>query len=375
MHKPLWPRGLVMKIKLFASLASTLLLSSLSLSSANAQGDYRGGNDRNNNASDFVTIYEHCDFRGDSREVLVGDFKNMRSVNFGNDSVSSVRVRNGMELVIYADDDFRGSYARVSQDISCFDRQWNDKVSSLRVASAYNDNRQSNNSRNQDTNNNRDYDGRDYDNRGRDNHSNNNSNANVNAKNVSRVAFDGKVLQQVDTKNWRMNGVRGGVSQYQEIRRDRDSVHLQNTYTAEKIRIDLFANDVTLVKRNGRQQRYNIQGKQASLNAAPAPVARNNNNSNRRINKQCFNYRATSRGGEASVRFQTRESLKRFNNSTVTGRVCHKGSLNMEIGKRDAKTNVVIEIEGQKYRFAPNEQENEYLNSWFRKRVQLNIGR
>lgn len=369
-----------MKLKLFTSLASTLLMSSLVVSSAIAQGNYRGNDqrnyDRNNNASDYVTIYEHCDFRGDSRDVLVGNFNKMRSVNFGNDSVSSVKVPRGMEIIIYEDDNFRGGYARISQDISCFDRQWNDKVSSMRVSGTVDDRR-----RNRNSNNDRDYDGRNYDNRNRDNRRNDGSNrsrneSNVNANNIAKVVFDGKVLQQTGQKSWRMDSARGGVSQFQEIRRDRDTVLLQNDYTAEKVRIDLFANDVTLVNRDGRQQRYNIQSKEASLNtrssaSVPAPVAADN----RRIRQQCFDYRATSRGGEASVRFQTRESLKRFDNQTVTGRVCHNGSLTMEIGKRNTNTDVTIEILGNRFRFAPNEQESELLNNWYRKRVQLSVGR
>lgn len=375
--------GAFMKLTLFASLASTLLMSSVVASSAIAQGNYRGNDQRNNNnASDYITIYEHCDFRGDSRDVLVGDFRNMRSVNFNNDSVSSVKVPNGMDLVIYQDDDFRGGYARISQDISCFDRKWNDRVSSLKVSgyvSGRGNDRSSDNRDRRNSNDDRGYDGRDYDNRGRDGRRNDRSNrggnnANVTAKNVSKVVFDGKVLQQTDKTSWRMDSQRGGVSQFKELRRDRDTVYLQNDYTAEKVRIDLFANDVTLINRNGRQQRYNIQNKQAALSLRP-PARTPDTTGNPRVRQECFDYRATSRGGEASVRFQTRESLKRFNNQTVTGRVCHKGSLLMQIGKRNPNTNVVIEILGQSYRFGPNDQGSSFLNNWYRKDVTLSVGR
>lgn len=365
-----------MKLTLCASLASTILMSSLVASSAIAQGNYRDDDQRNNNyASDYVTIYEHCDYRGDSRDVLVGDFRNMRSVNFKNDSVSSVKVPNGMDLVIYQDDDFRGRYARISRDISCLDRQWNDEVSSLKV-SGYASGRGNDRRNSRDD---RGYDGRDYDNRGRDGRRNdgsnrNNNNANVNAKNVSKVVFDGRVLQQTDINSWRMDSQRGGVSQFKELRRDRDSVYLQNDYTAEKVRIDLFANDVTLINRNGRQQRYNIQNKQAALGLRP-PARTPHTVDNPRIRQKCFDYRATSRGGDASVRFQTRKSLKRFNNKTVTGRVCHKGSLLMQIGKRNPNTDVVIEIMGKSYRFGPNDQGSSFLNSWYRKDVTLSVGR
>jgi hypothetical protein len=284
-----------------------------------------------------------------------------------------------MDLAIYEDDNFRGGYARISQNISCFDRQWNDKVSSLKVTGYTNDHRNDrsyNNQQRNNSNNNRGYEGRNYDNRSRDNYGSNqrNNNANVNAKNVAKVVFDGKVLQQLDKKNWNMSGQRNGVTQFKETRRDRDTVHLQNDYTGQRVRIDLFANDVTLVNQNGRQQRYSIQNKQAALNTrSTEPVQ--TTTTNRRIRQECFDYTATSRGGEASVRFQTRESLKRFNNKTVSGRICHKGTLTMEIGKRQPNTDVVITIAGQKYRFGPNEQETELLNSWYRKRVQLSVGR
>lgn len=351
-----------MKLKLFATLASTLLMSAITMPSAIAQNDYRN----NSNASDYVTIYEHCDFRGDSRDILVGEFRNMRSVNFGNDSVSSIRVPNGMQLAIYEDDDFRGAYARFNRDSSCLDRQWNDKASSLKV-SVYS------NKRNNSNTNDNGYDGRNYDNRGRDSRSNSRNDNNVTAQTLVQVTFDGKVLQQTDKNNWRMTAQRGRATQFRELSRERDTVYLQNTYTSEKVRIDLFANDVTLIDSNGRQQRYNIQRKQASSNSTSAWAS--NDEPSRRISQQCFDYRATSRGGEASVRFETRESLKRFNNSTVTGRVCHKGAMTMEIGKRDVNTDVVIEILGQHYRLGRNDQGDEYKNSWYRKQVRLSVGR
>ena len=363
--------GASIKMKLLRTLASTFVVSTVLMSAASAQSNnYRSNNyERNGSESDYVTLYEQCDFRGDRRDVLVGEFRNMRSAGFDNDSVSSIEVPNGMRLTVYQDDDFRGGHASFNQNISCLDRQWNNKISSFHVRVIADNVR-----RGYRGNENRNNNGRHY----------RNNAANVNAQNVAQVYFDGKVLQQIDKNNWRMNSLRGGpqvaVMQFKEVRRDRDSVYLQNDYTAEKVRIDLFANDVTMISRKGRQQRYAIQGKQASLNVGrptaelPNRGARRNNEPSRRISQDCFDYRATSRGGEASVRFQTRESLKRFNNSTVTGRVCHKGSLTMEIGKRDANTDVNVEILGRSFRFVPQEREDELKNSWYRKRVRLSVG-
>lgn len=359
-----------MKLNISTTLAvSSLLLSTLTISTASAQnGTYY---DRNNGASDYVTLYEHCDFRGKSRDVLVGEFRNMRSVSFDNDSVSSVRVPRGMDLVVYQDDDFRGGQIRFDQDAACFGRQWNDRVSSLRVRYSSDNGHRRGNDRNH-TNNNRGYDDRNNNDRRR-------GDENVSAETVSQVYFDNKVLQQTSATNWSLNRAGGGpqgiLMQFKEVRRDQNSVYLQNDYTAEKVRIDAYANKITMTDRDGRKQFYSIQLKQALMGTRPPVPVTSRSEPSRRIAQECFDYRATSRGGEASVRFDTRESLKRFNNSTVTGRVCHKGSLTMEIAKRNPSTDVSIKILGRDFRFVPNEQEDELKNSWYRKRVRLKVGR
>ena len=237
-----------------------------------AQSNYRGSND---SYADGVTIYEHCDFKGKSQTLRPGEYSSLRQTGFGNDSMSSIRVSRGFEAVIYQDDDYRGSYARIDRDISCFDRKWNDEASSISVRDlGYKQSqggrydRSSNQTYDRGGNGQR-YDGRDYDNRGRDDYrrDNSRSSSNVTAKNVSQVIFDGASLQQVAKKRWSYDPRRGNSTQFEEVSRDRDSVYLKNKYTAETIRIDLFANDVTVVSRDGRRQRFNI----CLLYTSPSP--------------------------------------------------------------------------------------------------------
>ena len=340
-----------------------------------------------NGYSDGVTIYENCDFSGKSQTLRLGEYRRMRDAGFGNDSVSSIRVPRGVEVIIYEDDNYRGSFARIDNDIRCFDRQWNDKVSSLSISDSVNsdrrdDDRRSNSDRNDRYGNQAD-NGRGYDNSNDRNRRGNNGqqdDPNVTAKNVSQVIFNGISLQQVADKQWSMDRSRGASTQFDETRRDRDSVYLENKYTAERVRIDLFANDVTVVDRNGGQQRYSIERKNASSgsnnNSAQNPVASAPTSSqNRRIRADCFDFKAYTQGGNASVRFHGKDDLYRFDSKPGSGRICHNGALTMEIGKTVQGTNVIVEINGNRYTFVAGEQEDKYLNNWYRKSIKLVVGK
>ncbi len=362
-------RGLIMTLKLRSTLA--IFASAIAVSGAvHAQKNYQRSIDYG------VTIYEHCDFRGKSQTLKPGEYSSLRGIGFGNDSVSSIRVPRGNEAVIYRDDDFRGSYARIDKDIRCFDKQWNDEASSISVREIDYDNRDDgrySRNDNRDYNNNG-YDGRDYDNRSRDNrnrggYKNRQNQVKVTAKNVSHVVFDGFSLQQVAKNQWSLDRNRGASKQYQEVRRDRDTVYLENQYTAERVRIDLFANDVTFVNRDGRLQRYTINRK----NTAIEPNVRGFDKRN--IRSECFNFKAYTKGGNAGVRFAGKKEFYRFNTKVSTGRICHRGSLVMEIGKTRPDIDAVVVINGNSFRFSAGEKEDRLLNNWYRKNIELNVGR
>lgn len=365
--------GASMKLKLrptLAIFASAIVFSNTVI----AQGNYRASNDY----ADGVTVYEHCDFKGNSRTLRPGKYRSLRDVGFGNDSMSSIRVPRGSEAVIYRDDNYRGSYARISRDIRCFDKQWNDEASSISVT----DTGSYNNARD-DRRDDQAYDGRNYDNRSRDNRRVNNyglNQVNVTAKNIAHVVFDGASLQQVSKQHWSMTRTRGRSQQFQEVRRDRDSVYLEDSYTRDRVRIDLFANDVTFTGGDGRQQRYSIDRKMAALASSSDPyyddkVKSSPRSDNRTIRSACFNFKAYARGGHGSVRFLGKKDLYRLNGKVSTGRICHNGTLAMEIGKTQPGTEVTIVINGNHYRFNAGEKADKYVNNWYRKVVKLRVGK
>jgi len=332
------------------------------------------GSAQNNNydrRSALVTIYEGCDYSGTSRSIDAGDYRNISSLGFGNDQMSSIKVPQGLEVTIFEHEKFKGDYARITQDIACFDRNWNDAVSSLQITStgrlsnqADERDARSNDSRRSNANNRRAT----------------NADRNVTGDNVARVAFGTSVLQQTGKKHWNLNDPREGVSQFKETQRNESTVYLQNQYTAERVRIDLFANDVTFSDRDGRSQRYSISAKQAAVATNSQEqqadrIANNQSSQNRTIRSECFNFRAYTEGGNGGLRFHGKNDFYRFSKKAESARICHNGPLTMEVSKTAPNTQVVVEIAGNRYIFASNEKHDALKNNWYRKFVKLKVGR
>ena len=306
----------------------------------------------------FISIYEHCDFRGARRDIAVGDFANMRELDFDNDSMSSIQVPRELEAVIYEHDKFKGDYAVVNRDVRCFDQQWNDQVSSLRVVEkqrtrAYQDQNRSPvfGGRNQREN----YPQRDG----------------VNGLNVKQVVFDGRVLQKVGNKVWQINDNYNGVARYTEIRRDRQSVELKNQNTDQRIVLNMGANQALVTWGRGNQQVFDISSRLAGVVARESAPAKPDT----RIRSRCFNYKVYTDGGAGSLRFSNSKDLFRFDARGYQGRACHSGELIVGFGKRDFNTDLTMEVDGRKFKFAAGEKETEYRANWYRKTLKLQVGR
>ncbi|RBP48675.1 hypothetical protein [Arenicella xantha] len=213
----------------------------------------------------FVTVYEDCNFNGTARNVPIGEYRSLKTIRFANDRMSSIKVPPGLTVVIYEDDNYGGAYATIDRDITCFDRQWDNTVSSLRVLADNNNNRGDRNDRRRDN-----------------------------------------------------------------------------------------------------QQRNN-QPRNDTVTTSNEP--------SRRIQSECFTFKAYTNGGNGSLRFHGKGDLYRFDRKAASSRICHNGSLTMEIGKTERATNVIVELDGKRYRFASNEQQDELKNSWYRKYVRLSVGR
>jgi hypothetical protein len=83
-----------------------------------------------------VTLFVDCPFVGTSVSLAPGNY-NMNQIGLPNDSISSVRVPSGLQLVLFEHSDFAGASVVITSDAACLtDRGWNDRASSLRVQAA-----------------------------------------------------------------------------------------------------------------------------------------------------------------------------------------------------------------------------------------------
>jgi hypothetical protein len=124
---------------------------------------------------------------------------------------------------------------------------------------------------------------------------------------------------------------------------------------------------------NGQRIEYPIQQVNRQR-ANRAPVAPVQVGPNRRIASACFNYRAYTTGGQGGIRFHGKDGFFQFASKGHSDRICHNGPLVMEINKTAPSTEVIVDINGEKFRFGANETPDAYLNTWYRKKVTLVVG-
>ncbi|NND82564.1 MAG: hypothetical protein HKN50_09065 [Gammaproteobacteria bacterium] len=301
-----------------------------------------------------VTVYTECDFRGLGRRLPAGEYRDMGAIQLKNDSISSVRIPAGLELNVFQNENFDGFSTRFTGDIVCLDKGWNNQISSLRVTLD-----------------------RSVDTRATAPGGSYYTNRDVNASSVARIEFSGTVLEQSGDKRWRITGQNGQGANFNELSRNDNAVYLQAERNGEKVRIDFFTNDVTILAPGGQQASYplDVALKVDSAYRAPAvqPVAEKRS-APAVIRGRCFDYVAQTTSGNGGVRFSAGNTeFQRFSTAPIKGRVCHQGKLEMEINKTDPAAGVQITIQGKTYRFAPNEKHDLLLNNWYRKRVNLMV--
>ena len=346
---------------------STALLASFTAGAQIDQGDQQ----------DYITIFEDCDYQGDRRALSVGDYNNMRGIDFGNDKISSIRVPSGVTVTIFEDDDYRGDSARINRSIRCFDKKWNDRVSSLSV----------------DSDNRRSYQAKpNYDNDGRPvvgsdrTRKSKYAKAGITGRTLGRVDFGDRFLEKTGQNEWLMLNARTGASiPFREINRDENTVLLRSSSTQQSARIDLLTNDVTFLNQNGESQGFEIASAELALRnrqervvrRAVPPTEQNpvvkikEDGPSRVLRGPCFNYSAYTRGGTGGIRFHGYDGFHQFRSSAFSGRICGGDAVAMEINKQNVNTDVLVEIQGRTFRFAPNEKADVFRNTWYRKIVTL----
>lgn len=302
--------------------------------------------------SSFVTVYEDCGFRGAGRNLPAGDYQDMRGIQMANDSLSSLRIPEGFQVSVYQDDRFGGFSTSFNGNIECLDSGWNDQISSLRVTSTG---------------------------KTRQNNDGFFTAIGVDGNNVSRVEFADTVLQKIADKTWRLGSSAGQTVDFRELGSNVNAVYLQSIRDGQRLRVDFFSNDVTILAGNGQQASYPMDRAlrvdeayraPVTSSAKPLPAAPQK----AIVRGACFDYLAVSSGGDAGIRFQVGDqAFHRFSDKAYRGRLCHQGDLVMEINKMAPGTTVTINIQGADYTFAANEAHDVLRNNWYRKMVSLRV--
>ncbi|UII20747.1 beta/gamma crystallin-related protein [Fulvivirga ligni] len=77
-----------------------------------------------------VTIYRDVKFKGRKAELGIGEYAR---IPIGNDSISSIKVKDGFFVKFYRDSGFRGPYRVIFAGDYTSIPNWNDKISSIEV--------------------------------------------------------------------------------------------------------------------------------------------------------------------------------------------------------------------------------------------------
>ncbi|PWB27953.1 beta-1,3-glucanase family protein [Flavobacterium sp. HTF] len=85
--------------------------------------------------TDVITVYKDCNYTGFSGGLTIGDYNLARLNTLGvlNDDISSLKVTQGFQAILYQDDNFTGASTVINSDNSCLNTTWNDKVTSIRI--------------------------------------------------------------------------------------------------------------------------------------------------------------------------------------------------------------------------------------------------
>jgi hypothetical protein len=85
--------------------------------------------------TDVITVYKDCNYTGFSGGLTIGDYNLARLNTLGvlNDDISSLKVAQGFQAILYQDDNFTGASTVINSDNACLNTTWNDKVTSIRI--------------------------------------------------------------------------------------------------------------------------------------------------------------------------------------------------------------------------------------------------
>lgn len=85
------------------------------------------------NNANVVTVFTDCDYKGGSETYPVGSYLWSASDRVPNDTISSIRVPNGMKVTVYEHGSFTGASKTFTADVPCLTNIFDNTISSLKV--------------------------------------------------------------------------------------------------------------------------------------------------------------------------------------------------------------------------------------------------
>ncbi len=88
----------------------------------------------NPSSNNGVTIYQHCNFRGQSLTLDTTNYSNFNNINFNNDQLSSIKIASGYSVQLFENNNFKGKSVTLTSNDSCLiGKSFNDITSSIKV--------------------------------------------------------------------------------------------------------------------------------------------------------------------------------------------------------------------------------------------------
>lgn len=82
----------------------------------------------------------------------------------------------------------------------------------------------------------------------------------------------------------------------------------------------------------------------------------------------CATYSVTASGGEGGFRFtHDPQSFQRIGGRAISGRICNRNNVQVELSKTNPATSVVLDVNGNRYRFGQGDSGDKFENSWYRR--------
>ncbi|WP_264537930.1 carbohydrate-binding protein [Flavobacterium sp. N1736] len=86
-------------------------------------------------STDVVTVYKDFYYSGFSGGLTIGDYnlERLNSLGVLNDDISSLKIAQGFQAILYQNDNFTGASIVMNSDNAALNTTWNDQISSIRI--------------------------------------------------------------------------------------------------------------------------------------------------------------------------------------------------------------------------------------------------